>query len=242
MEGTGSHSQLLWWGWWSLVVLVGMMVSSEDEAGDLPNTNSLRKGPSKPGAYVWCCFTRGPYHNKRSSARCKACGRYWAQPRVSQLEKHIIDECRGEDLTEDQHLTHIVLIAQSKATFVHFAQTTRHQVSVSVAACDVAVQQYPIHHSYCYCCTLHNTCTSSHVQAGGYVLGGRLLANECTSVKARLTTMLLSSNNLTLNFDGWSDIEMHSVLGANVITPDRREWVLGTLDCGGDSHGGVPVR
>jgi hypothetical protein len=26
MEGTGSHSQLLWWGWWSLVVLVGMMI------------------------------------------------------------------------------------------------------------------------------------------------------------------------------------------------------------------------
>jgi hypothetical protein len=77
---------------------------------------------------------------------------------------------------------------------------------------------------------------SSHLQAGGYVLGGRLLANEYTSVKARLTMMLQSSNKLTLNFDGWSGIEMHSVLGANVITPDRREWVLGRVDCGGDSH------
>jgi hypothetical protein len=98
------------------------------------------------------------------------------------------------------------------------------------------VQQYPLHHSYCYCCTLPNTYMSLRLQAGGYVLGGRLLANEYVSVKARLTTMLLSSNNLTLNFDGWSDIEMHSVLGANVITSDRREWVLGTVDCGGDSH------
>jgi hypothetical protein len=116
MEGTGSHSQLLWWGWWSLVVLVGMTtVSSEDEADDPPDPNPLRKGPGKRGAYVWCCFTRGPYHNKRSSARCKYCGQCWVQPRVSQLERHIIDECRGNDLTEDQRQTHIVLIAQSKA-------------------------------------------------------------------------------------------------------------------------------
>jgi hypothetical protein len=115
MDGTGSRLQLLWWGWWSLVVLGGMMVSSEDEADDPPDPNPLRKGPGKPGAYAWCCFTRGPYHNKRSSARCKSCGQYWAQPRVSQLEKHIIDECRGDDLIEDQRQTHIVLIAQSKA-------------------------------------------------------------------------------------------------------------------------------
>jgi hypothetical protein len=39
----------------------------------------------------------------------------WAQPRVSQLDKHISDECRDEDLAEDQRQTHIVLNAQSKA-------------------------------------------------------------------------------------------------------------------------------
>jgi hypothetical protein len=75
---------------------------------------SPKRGPGKPPAYVWCCFKRGPYHNKRSSATCNYCGVSWQQPTVSQLESHIRDLCKGPGLTEEERQTHTMLIARSK--------------------------------------------------------------------------------------------------------------------------------
>jgi hypothetical protein len=57
-------------------------------------------------------------------------------------------------------------------------------------------------------------------------------------VRAELIKRLSGLENLTLHFDGWSDLEMHSLLAASVIAPDRTAWVLGTADCGSDAPSG----
>jgi hypothetical protein len=52
--------------------------------------------------------------------------------------------------------------------------------------------------------------------AGSYVLRTSLLANEYACVKLRTKEKLDKSDNLTLNFDGWSDINLNDMLGATV--------------------------
>jgi hypothetical protein len=69
-------------------------------------------------------------------------------------------------------------------------------------------------------------------------LSGRLLLEEFNNVRRQTDEKLRKTKNLTLNFDGWSNIRMEDLLGASATTPERVTYLLGATELGGESHTG----
>jgi hypothetical protein len=73
---------------------------------------------------------------------------------------------------------------------------------------------------------------------GAATLSGRLLVEEFNKVQRQSDERLKESNNLTFNFDGWSNIHREDLLGASTMTPERVTYLLGAVELGGESHTG----
>ncbi len=77
---------------------------------------------------------------------------------------------------------------------------------------------------------------------GASTLRTTLLLQESMSVKADILEKLKEQQNITVNLDGWTDNQGHSVYTCNIVFPDRQIAQWACEDLSADSHTGKYLR
>ena len=78
--------------------------------------------------------------------------------------------------------------------------------------------------------------------AGATKLRTTLLVQEGMCVKAEILEKLKEQQNITVNLDGWTDNQGHSVYTCNIVFPDRQIAQWACEDLSADSHTGEYLR